>query len=192
MQRDSKYAAWDWQSSVWPGGFGGQVVGETWLRYHGEPGKESTRGVINPAQENHPLLRGVRDIRGPSDVYAVDHLPPTAQILLRGQVLAGMKPDSPPVVGVKNDPMQPLVWIKDYQLEGGKPGRVIASTIGAAADLECADLRRLFVNAIYFGCGLEVPAAADVEPIGEYKPSPSGFNKFKPGVKPADLQGLPP
>jgi hypothetical protein len=192
MQRDSRYAAWDWQSRRWPGGFGQQIVGATWVRHHGDHGKESTRGVIEPGEENHPLLRGVRDVWGPSDVYGVDSLPASARILLRGRVLAGVKPDSPPAAGAKNDPMQPLVWVNEYRMEGGKPGRVIASTIGAAADLECADLRRLFVNAIYFGCGLEVPGLADVEPAGEYKPSPSGFNKFKRGMKPSDLQNPAP
>jgi len=191
MRRDSRYASWDWQSNVWPGGFGQQIVGETWVRHHGEHGKESTRGVINPEHAAHSVLRGVRDIWGPTDVYGVDKLPSGAQILLRGQVIAGMKSTDPPVPGAKNDPMQPLVWIKDYQLEGGKPGKVIGSTIGAAVDLECADLRRLFVNAIYWGCGLEVSAESKVDPVGEYKPSNFGFNGFKKGVKPADLQKQP-
>ena len=136
----------------------------------------------------HPILRGVRDIWGPTDVYGVDKLPPNTQVLVRGQVLAGMEPADPPVQGPKNDPMQPLVWVHYYQLEGGKPGKVIGSTIGAAVDLECADLRRLFVNAIYWGCGLEVPAESKADPVGEYKPSNFGFNGFKKGVKPADLQ----
>jgi Trehalose utilisation len=190
MRRDGPYASWDWQSSVWPGGFGQQIVGDTWVRHQGGHGKESTRGVITPEHAAHPVLRGVRDIWGPTDVYGVDKLPPGARILVRGQVLAGMAPTDPPVPGAKNDPMQPLVWIRDYQLEGGQPGKVIASTIGAAVDLECADLRRLFVNAIYWGCGLEsqIAAEANVDPVGEYKPSNFGFNGFKKGVKPADLQ----
>ncbi|HWB04884.1 MAG TPA: hypothetical protein VG796_17785 [Verrucomicrobiales bacterium] len=190
MRRESPYASWDWQSSAWPGGFGQQILGETWVRHHGEHGRESTRGIINSEHAAHPILKGVRDLWGPSDVYGVDHLPATAQVLVRGQVLAGMKPDDPPVSGSKNEPMQPLVWVKDYQYQGGKPGKAIVTTMGAAVDLECADLRRLFVNAIYWGCGLEaqMPAEAKVEPVGEYKPSPFGFNGFRKGVTPASLQ----
>lgn len=190
LRRDSRYAAWDWQSSVWPGGFGQQIAGATWARHHGEHGKESTRGVINPEHAAHPILKGVRDIWGPTDVYGVDNLPPDAQILMRGQVLSGMKPADPPQQGRKNEPMQPLVWIKDYRFEDGKPGKIIVSTIGSAVDLECADLRRLFVNAIYWGCGLESQIAPDskVDPIGDYKPSTFGFNGFKKGVKPESLQ----
>jgi hypothetical protein len=188
-RRESPYAAWDWQSSVWPGGFGRQILGETWVRHHGAPGQESTRGIPEAAQKAHPILTGVRDLWGPSDVYGVDHLPPAAQILVRGQVIAGMKPGDAPVTGPKNEPMQPLVWVKDYQYQDGKPGKVIVSTIGAAVDLECADLRRLFVNAIYWGCGLEsqIPPEANVEPVTEYKPSAIGFNGFKKGVVPASL-----
>ena len=188
MRRDSRYASWDWQSSVWPGGFGQQIAGTTWVRHHGEPGKESTRGIINPAFANHPVLRGVRDVWGPTNVYGVEKLPQGTDILLHGQVIAGMSANDPPVDGPKNTPMQPLVWIKDYQLDGGKTGKVISSTIGAAVDLQCADLRRLFVNAIHWGCGLEVPAECNVDPVGEYRPSNFGFNEFRKNVKPADLQ----
>ena len=188
--RESRFATWDWQSSKWPGGFGQQVVGDTWVRHHGDHGSESTRGIINPDHAAHPLLKGVKDIWGPTDVYGIDKLPAGTAILVRGQVLAGMKPDAAPVAGPKNEPMQPLIWLKDYQIEGGKPGKIIGSTIGAATDLENEGLRRFFVNAAYWGCGLEdkIPDAADVAPVGDYKPTFFGFNKFKKGVKPDDLR----
>lgn len=190
MRRDSPYAAWDWQSAVWPGGFGQQIAGETWVRHHGRHRHESTRGVINPEHAGHPILKGVTDVWGPTDVYGVDKLPVTASVLMRGQVLSGMKPDSPPVAGAQNEPMQPLVWVKNYQLEGGQPGRIVVSTIGAAVDFESAGLRRLFVNAVYWMCGLEaqLPAEVKADPVGEYKPSFFGFNGFRKGVKPEDLQ----
>ena len=51
-------------------------------------------------------------------------------------------------------------------------------------------LQRLLVNACYWAVGLEntIPAKANVDYVGEYKPLWFGFGKFKPGVKPADLE----
>src|SRR5487761_2057832 len=65
----SPYARFDWQSEAWPGGFGRQVLGETWVSHHGNHRVEATRGIIEPAARNHPILRGVADIFGNTDVY---------------------------------------------------------------------------------------------------------------------------
>jgi len=188
--KQSPYAKFDWQSKEWPGGFGQQVLGETWVSHHGSHGKESTRGVLNRQFKDHPILRGVEDIWGPTDVYGIVHLPKDAQVLVYGQVLEGMKPTDKPVAGPKNDPMMPLIWIRDYTGEGGKSSRIFCSTIGAAVDLESEGLRRLFVNAIYWGLGMEgkIPAKASVDYVGEYRPTIFAPNKFKRGVKPSDLE----
>src|SRR5882672_3028995 len=55
--KQSPYAKWDWSSKQWPGGFGRQVLGDTWINHHGNHGKESTRGVINEALKDHPILK---------------------------------------------------------------------------------------------------------------------------------------
>ena len=49
------------------------MLGETWVNHHGKHGKQSTRGVIAPGAEGHPILRGIKDgdIWGPTDVYTV-------------------------------------------------------------------------------------------------------------------------
>jgi hypothetical protein len=191
--RQSPYAKFDWQSQSWPGGFGQQVLGETWINHHGDHGHQSTRGVINEACKQDPLLRGVSDIWGPSDVYGVIHLPKDARVLLYGQVLTGMKPTDPPLPGVKNEPMMPLVWTRDYVNESGKTSKIFTTTMGAAVDLQNEGLRRLIVNAVYWAAGLsdEIPAAANVEYVGDYEPTWFGFDKFKPEVKPADLRKEP-
>ncbi len=191
--KQSPYAKFDWQSKEWPGGFGQQVLGDTWVNHHGNHGKESTRGVLNPQFKNHPILKGVTDIWGPTDVYGIIHLPADAQVLVYGQVLQGMKPDDNPVEGPKNNPMMPLVWIRQHAGEGGKSSRIICSTIGAAVDLESEGLRRLFVNAIHWGLGLEekIRPDADVACVGEYHPSFFGFGKFKRGLKPSDFELSP-
>ena len=186
--KQSAYARFDWRNTQWPGGFGQQVLGETWVNHHGSHGKESTHGVINDEFKTHPILSGVSDIWAPTDVYTVTHLPSDATVLVKGQVLAGMKPADPPVVGTKNSPMMPLVWIREYKGEGGKVSKILTTTMGAAVDLENEGLRRLLVNGCYWATGLQVPAKADVNYVGDYKPLWFGFGKYAKGVKPADLE----
>jgi hypothetical protein len=61
--------------------------------------------------------------------------------------------------------------------------------MGASSDFLNEGLRRLIVNAAYMLTGLEVPARANVDIIGEYKPSDYGFRKDQdlPKYKPADF-----
>ena len=60
-----KYSA---GSKEWDGGFGRQVLGETWISHHGHHGQQSTRGIIAPGAENHPILRGIKD----GDIWRAD------------------------------------------------------------------------------------------------------------------------
>jgi hypothetical protein len=71
---DSPYAKYSYDSKDPVGGYGRLVVGETWVAHYGEHQKESTRGVIAPGMANHPILRGVTEIWGASDVYAITTL----------------------------------------------------------------------------------------------------------------------
>lgn len=185
---NSPYAKYDWRHKTWRGGFGQQVLGDTWVSHHGVHGKQSARGVINDSLRDHPVLRGVDDIWGPTDVYGITHLPPDAKVLVYGQVLEGMNPTDKPVPGKKNDPMMPMIWMRDYPAESGKTCRTITSTIGAASDLESEGLRRLFVNACYYlsGLGNKIPSKANIDYVGEFKPTFFGFNKARKGVKPSD------
>ena len=64
--KDSKsaYAKFDWKNKEWPGGFGRQVLGETWVAHHGWHAHEATLGVVEPSAKgpSHPPRRdtGVR------------------------------------------------------------------------------------------------------------------------------------
>jgi len=188
--KSSPYAKFDWRSTEWPGGFGRQVLGETWVDHHGAHGKESTRGAINPAFKDHPILRGVEDLWAPTDVYAVTHLPSDASVLVWGRVLSGMNPGDPPAPGAKNQPMMPLVWVRNYTGAQGRTCKIISTTMGAAVDLQNEGLRRLLVNASYWALGLEdkLPQKANVDYVGEYNPLWFGFGKFTKGVKPQELE----
>jgi hypothetical protein len=184
-KKDSPYASWSFNSD---GGFGKKVLGETWINHHGDHGKQSTRGVIAEAAKSHPLLKGVADVWGPSDVYGVTKLPEDATVLMNGAVLAGMKPGDAPVAGPKNEPMMPVAWVRERKLDGGKTQKVICSTMGAATDFVEPGLRRFVVNSAYWACGLTVPDKLDADPVGKYEPSDFGFKTYKKGVKPADLK----
>ncbi len=190
MQKHKKFARYDWQSKEWDGGFGRQVLGETWIAHHGQHGKQSTRGII-PAggRENHPILRGIHDgdVWGTTDVYATRGRMPGCLPLLLGQVVEGMHPTDPPVKGPQNDPMMQIAWIKNYDSPSGKQARIFTTTMGASQDLQNEALRRLIVNACYWALGMddEIPPKSNVDLVGSYQPTPFGFNKYTKGVKPS-------
>lgn len=187
------YEKWNYGNK---GGFGKQVLGETWISHWGRHKVEAMLGVIEPGAEQHPTLKGTGQIFADSDTYEA-YPPADAKILLRGQVLKGMKPTDPPADYVKkrandkqeqgvNSPMMPVAWTRELKNEAGKVNRIFTTTMGAATDLQSEGTRRLVVNSVFWGLGLEVPAKADVDYIGEYKPSMYSFKGYKKGVKPSD------
>ena len=185
-----KYDHYSFNSDEWPGGFGRQVLGETWIDHHGAHGSESTRGIIGGDVKDHPITRGVEDIWGPTDVYEVRlPLPGDSKPVILGQVLDGMTPEAEPVEGGKNDPMMPVAWMKSYSPAQGRTARVFTTTMGASQDLRSKGLRRLLVNACYWAVGIEdeIPAEADVDIVGNYQPTSFGFDEFTKGMKPSDF-----
>jgi hypothetical protein len=191
--KEGEWSKWTWNNHQ--GGFGKTVLGETWVSHWGNHKSEATRGVIEPSAKNDPILRGVADLFGDTDVYEAAP-PPDAKILVAGQVTAGMKPSDPPASRKKktargieqdvNDPMMPVVWTRLHQNPAGKENKILCTTMGAATDLQNEGLRRLIVNAVYWGVGIEIPEKADVRYVGEYHPSPYGFKGSRKGVRPAD------
>ena len=187
LKSSQTYQRYTWNSKEWDGGFGRQVLGETWVAHHGQHGKQSTRGVIAKGQKSHPILRGVKDgeIWGPTDVYKVTiPLPGDSQPLILGQVLSGMQPTDPPVDGPQNNPMMPVAWAKTY-----KGARVFNTTMGSSQDLLNPGIRRMLVNACYWAVGREsrIDAKSNIDLVGDYQPSPFQMDGFKKGVKPSDL-----
>lgn len=176
------------------GGFGRQVLGETWVNHHGQHGKEGSRGIVAKGEESNPILKGIEagSIFATSDVYTVKlPLPGDSKPLVLGEVTETLKPDSKAVAGKKNDPMMPVAWTKTYTGAAGKAARVFTTTMGASVDLEFEGTRRLIVNGSLWALGLEdkIPAKTNVEIVGEYKPTPFKFFKEWPGkAKPEDLK----
>lgn len=184
----SPYAKWSWRNKEWQGGFGRQVLGETWVNHHGHHGKESTRGVIPEAVAQHPILRGVTDVWGPTDVYGIRNLPADATVLLEGSVRKGMTPVAPALDGPKNTPRTPVFWTRERQLGEDKMQRIVSTTMGASVDLQSAGLRRALVNGSYWCLGLEdqIQADSSVDIVGVYKPTMFGFKQFTRGIRPQD------
>jgi len=170
------------------GGYTVPLFGESWKGHYGHHARESTRGLRAGLQDRNPLLRGVFDVWGTTDVYRITQVPDDATILMYGQVLVGMKPTDPPNL---KKAVMPMVWTRESKgKEGAKPRRVVMSTIGAAQDMESEDLRRLYVNCIYWAVGLEakIPPKADVNYVGgAWKGSKFGGGTYKKGLKPADF-----
>lgn len=186
--KESLYAHYSFRNGKWPGGFGRQILGETWVNHHGGHGSQSTRGMIEPSNGAHPILRGANDVWGTTDVYGIRDLPEDASVLLRGAVLQGMQPDSPLLAGPKNSPMIPIFWIREIPRAEGPAMRTACTTIGAAPDFASAGVRRIMVNSCYWGMHMEdqIPAESDVSLVGEFKPTNFGFGKFVPGIRPED------
>jgi hypothetical protein len=193
LPRTNKYARWSYNSRAkgFDGGFGRQVLGETWISHHGGHGSQSTRGIIPAGARDHPIVKGIRDgnVWGPTDVYGVRlPLPGDCKPLVLGEVVDGMKPDDKPLEGKKNDPMMPIAWVKTWSADGSKKARIFTTTMGSSQDLESEGFRRLLVNACYWCTGLEdrIADRSNVEIVGEFKASPFGNNRFKKGLKPAE------
>jgi type 1 glutamine amidotransferase len=177
------YQRWNWNSKEWDGGFGRQILGETWIGHHGKHAFESTRGVVVKGQEKHPILRGIGAgaIWGPTDVYKAKlPLPEGCVPLVLGQVLTGMQPADPALPGEKNEPMMPVAWTRETR------GRVFTTTMGSAQDLVNEGFRRMVVNGCYWAMGMEkkIKAGSRIDIVGEYKATPFKFNGHVPGRMP--------
>jgi hypothetical protein len=193
--KGSPWESWNYNNQ---GGFGKRVLGETWLNHWGRHKVEATRGLIEASQRSNPLLRGITGIFGDTDVYEA-YPPADATVLVRGQVLQGLTPDSAPADYRKvrstdkqeqgiNDPPMAVVWTRLHKNDNGAVNRVLTTTMGSATDLENEGLRRLVVNGVYWGLNLDVPARADVAYVDEYIPSFYGFDGFRKGLHASDFE----
>lgn len=167
--------------------FGDDVLGGAFRGHHGNWHRDSTRGDLVEAMKDHPILAGVKDIWGPSDVYRTykegESLPDGCTALVYGQPLIGRE------YGGASNPQKiplPVAWFKHWRTSAGQSARVFHSTMGSGKDLENPGLRRLIVNAAYWCLKMEdsINPTRSVDYVGEYDPLPSGFNYEKLGVVP--------
>lgn len=178
---------WDYRVDGKKKRFGDDVLGGAFRNHHGRWSQDSTRGT--PVRENadHPILRGVDDVWGPTDVYRTypedGALPAGCTPLLMGQPLTGRDPADGP-----NPDLIPLpvAWTKSWTGAEGRTARVFHTTMGSARDFQCEDMRRLLLNALLWGLEREddIRPDLDVDVVGEYSPRKSGFDYEKLDVRP--------
>ncbi|MDP1799252.1 MAG: ThuA domain-containing protein [Planctomycetaceae bacterium] len=167
--------------------FGEDVLGGSFRNHHGRWQQDSTRGIIVEQNKAHPILKGVKNIWGPSDVYRTykegGTLPDGCLPLVDGQPLMGRKPDD--AVNDKLIPL-PVAWVKTWTGNTGKTARVFHVTMGSAQDFQSDGLRRLTVNAAYWCLHQEadIHETSTMDLVGDYNPPDSGFAYQKLGIVP--------
>lgn len=182
---DAPFRKYTWDNTgEFAGGFGRQILGETWVSHYGTNHRQSSRLLLQPAQGAHPILRGVKDVWVQSGGYTADPMP-DSQVLALGEILDGMTPDAPPAADKKR---MPVAWYRSYAAASGRAGRVFTTTHGASEDLLNEGFRRLVVNACLWAAGLDASIRPDndVSLVGPYHPSTFAFGGFVKGVRPAD------
>jgi hypothetical protein len=165
------------------GGFGEQVLGQSWVGHYGQNHRQSTRIDLVEAKKKHPILRGVNQVHVQAGGYNAE---PQSDwnILTMAQPLMSMKPDG------KDDPQKPpkaSEWTREYTSKNGKKGRVFTSLYGASQDLLNPGYRRLILNGIYWSVGLEnqIKADAKIDFVGSFNPTKFENRGEVKGVKPA-------
>jgi len=188
QRADAAYAKYSWKGTPeYVGGFGRQILGETWVSHYGANHKQSSRLVAEKGEAGHPILRGVKDAWVKSGGYTANPIE-GSHVLATGEILDGMTPDSPPAQGKT---LQPVAWYRTYTADSGKQGRAFATTHGASEDIVNDGFRRLMVNAILWGAGLESTISPDgpIALVGPYHPTTYAFKGFIRGMKPSDFEG---
>jgi type 1 glutamine amidotransferase len=186
---DAKFRKHTWKDGDpgYPGGFGRQILGETWVSHYGRNHKQSSRLVLQPAEAAHPILRGVKDVWVQSGGYLADPIE-GSRVLALGEILDGMTPDSPPAPDKKQ---VPVAWYRTYAAASGRSARVFTTTHGASEDLLNDGFRRMAVNGILWAAGLDANIRPDnpIGFVGPFNPTTYAFGGHVKGVKPADLAG---
>ncbi len=187
---NSPFAKYDYEykGDDFKGGFGRQILGETWVGHYGPNHKSSTRLDIVQAQANHPILKGVKNMWaeiGAYNAYPIEG----SEVLAMAYPLNGMLPTSP---SDETKKAMPGAWTRTYQGASGKPARVFCSTYGASGDLVNEGFRRMLVNACFWAVGLEraIKPGADISFVGPFRPTWHGDVKRAAGVKPEDLSAM--
>jgi hypothetical protein len=182
---NSRNKEYDW-------GFGRQILGETWrpregAGHYGSNHRYSTRMFVVPEQENHPVMRGVKEMHALAGAYSA--VPIKGSVILgKNQVLDSMKPDGKPLA---NKPPSPSIWVRNYKSASGKEGRVFCSTQGASEDIVSEGVRRCIINGVFWCMGLEQHIKPDMNVafVGPFQPTPFTFGGEAQNVKPSDLAG---
>ena len=162
------------------------LLGGKFMGHHGGWKAEATTGIIAPEAKKHPILRGVKDVWGTTDVYRCHKdgkVPADCTLLLTGQPMKSLKRDAP---ANTDKEALPIAWTKKWIGNAGLSSPIFHFTMGSGKDFENEGVRRITINGLYWGLGLEdqIDANSSVEIVGDYKPLEDGFKYKKFGVIP--------
>jgi type 1 glutamine amidotransferase len=152
-------------------GFGRDVFGQKWIVHHGH--RSSTEVAIHTENGSHPILRGVSPFRARSWLYHVAPLSGENTVLLDGTSV-----DSERAGRAAEFPLtQPVAWTRQF-----KGARVFFTTLGHPKDFEHESMRRLLINAVYWGLERDIPrGGTDARVQGTYV-APETFDLSKVGL----------
>ena len=188
FKKDSPFYkySFDYKGEDFKGGFGRQILGETWVGHYGPNHKSSTRLDLVEAQLAHPVLTGVKNAWAEIGAYNAAPIEGST-VLAMAQPLLGMTPASP---DDKTKRPMPGAWVRTYKSASGKEGRVFTSTYGASGDLANDGFRRMLVNACFWTTGLEAAITPDlkIDLVGPYNPTWLGTLRRTGAVQPRDLK----
>ena len=128
IQGDYAFFNFNHSDPKFVGGFGRQILGETWnpklgAGHYGRNHQFATAMHSVPENSEHPVLRGVGEMHAMAGAYSARPMPGST-ILATNQVLQSMEAGAPPVAD--KEP-QPAAWVREYQYEGGPKGEYSAA-----------------------------------------------------------------
>jgi hypothetical protein len=174
------------------GGFGRQVLGETWnpslgAGHYGRNHKFATAMHTVPGQNEHPVMRGVKEMHAMAGAYSARPMP-NSTILATNRVLESMEVGAKPL---EDKAPQPAAWVRTYRFKGGEEGRAFCSTQGASEDILSEGVRRMIINATLWCMKMEnsIKADADISFVGPYNPTTFNFKPSITDAKPGDIEG---
>lgn len=174
-----RYGGGNTMDKEWPQ----KVFGLPWISHHG--GGNSTDATLVAENATHPALRGVEPFHARSWLYNADTLLDTVTPLITGRAVKGAEPGGEHF----SDP-HTIAWAHHYEGKKGK-SRVFFTTLGHPYDFKHESMRKLALNGILWALGMEeaIPATgSNAEFAAPYEPNNAGFGqKYKPGLKPADM-----
>lgn len=164
-----------------------ELLGGTFLAHHGGWHREATLGIPVKEQITHPILTGVKEAWGTSDVYRChdekNGIPSDCLTLLLGQPMQSLERTAAP--NTEKKPL-PIAWTKNWKGNQNLETKIFHFTMGSAEDFADEGVRRILVNSIYWSLDMaeKIDAKRSVNPIDPYRPLKSGFNYEKLGVIP--------
>lgn len=189
MKADRPHAKFSTDGTAdYKGGFGRQVLGETWVGHYGRNHQQSSLLILEKDQAEHAILRGVKDVHtqcGGYKAYPIEG----SVVLAKGRILNGMSNDAEPDTTKEE---LPVVWVREYANPSDKPGRVFTTTHGASEDILNDGFRRMLLNGCLWSLSMDDKIKAEnlIEFVGPYNPVTFSFGGYRKNVRPADIRGF--